>query len=80
MSDSPAFPPTAQIPLVSFDGSVPQYALDKSSNIDSRRKKLRFLKFASENEIIDESFKADYKKTFKKIFQLKRSGKHTWTI
>ena len=42
MSDSPAFPPTTQIPLVSFDGSEPQFTLAKSSNIDSRRKNYVF--------------------------------------
>ena len=71
MSDSPAFPTTAQIPLVSFDGSVPKYAVDKSSSIDIRKQKLRFLKYASENEIIDDSFKAVYKTTFKKDFPSK---------
>ena len=40
MSDSPALPPTTQIPLVTFDKSddpQPQFALDKKTNIEIRR-------------------------------------------
>ena len=59
------FPPLDEIPLLTFDGSKPTFSIVKSTNVDSRRKRLHFLEFAAKNEI-DDAFKATYKNHYDK--------------
>jgi hypothetical protein len=81
MSDSPAFPPTTQIPLVTFksDDPQPQFALDKKTNIEIRRKNYVFWSLRLKMKLLTNLGKQSTKRHLKKIYHLKRSGKHTWT-